>query len=217
MLAASLVGSSGEVVGIERNFHAVARARARVAEAGLRNVSFTQCDVSQIQSVRPFDAAVGRLILEFLPDPVSVLRSVSHLVRPRGVLAFHEVSYAPLLALATQLPLWSAAVSLIHQTFQRSGANTEIGIDLHKMFQEAGLAAPAMHLEMQLGSDADFLRWIYDLLRSLEPQIREQGLALEPIGDFETFPRRLQDEVTAAKTVVPHVCLIGAWCRTPAG
>ncbi len=60
MLVARLVGPSGEVVGIERDTRSIARARARVVEAGLHNVSFTQSDVNQIQSSKPFDAAVGR-------------------------------------------------------------------------------------------------------------------------------------------------------------
>src|SRR5260370_39884356 len=47
ILAARLVGPSGEVVGIERDLRSIARARARVAEAGRRNVSFTQTGVSQ--------------------------------------------------------------------------------------------------------------------------------------------------------------------------
>src|SRR5467141_1363039 len=85
MLVAKLVGPSGEVVGVERDAHSIARARARMAEAGLRNVTFTQSDVSQIPAGKPFDAAVGRFILMFLPDPLAVLRSLSQLVRPGGV------------------------------------------------------------------------------------------------------------------------------------
>src|SRR6266566_7516766 len=53
MLAARLVGPSGEVVGIERDPRSIVRARARVTEAGLRNVSFVQSDVSQIQAASP--------------------------------------------------------------------------------------------------------------------------------------------------------------------
>src|SRR6266849_3430254 len=139
MLAANLVGLSGEVVGIERDPRSIARARARVAEAGLHNVTLTQSDVSQVATDKPFDAAVGRFILQFLPDPVAVLRSLSHLVRPGGVLAFQEVSYAPFLLLSSHLPLWSAVASLVHETIQRSGANTEIGLALCRIFQEAGL------------------------------------------------------------------------------
>jgi len=125
MLTAKLVGPSGEVVGVERDAGAIARALARVAEAGLRNVSFTQSDVSQIPGSKPFDAVVGRFILQFLPDPVAVLRSLSRLVRAGGILAFHEVSYAPFLILTAHLPLWAAAASLIHETFRLSGANRD--------------------------------------------------------------------------------------------
>ena len=76
MLAARLVGSAGEVVGVERDLGSITRARARVAEAGLHNVRFTQADVGEIASDQPFDAAVGRFILMFIPDPLPVLRSL---------------------------------------------------------------------------------------------------------------------------------------------
>src|SRR5438105_2052209 len=39
MLVARLIGPSGEVVGVERDSRAISVARARVAEAGLPNVS----------------------------------------------------------------------------------------------------------------------------------------------------------------------------------
>src|SRR5258708_23661845 len=122
MLVAKLVGPSGEVVGVERDARSIARARARVSEAGLRNVTFTQSDVSQIPSSKPFDAIVGRFILMFLPDPVAVLRSLSQLVRPGGVVAFHELSSAPFLLLPTRLPLSSPPPSFFHQTSSRSVA-----------------------------------------------------------------------------------------------
>src|ERR1700732_2922062 len=58
MLLARIVGPSGEVVGIERDASSIARAKARVAEAGLRNISFIEGDMSQIVSDQPFDGAV---------------------------------------------------------------------------------------------------------------------------------------------------------------
>jgi SAM-dependent methyltransferase len=215
MLVARLVGPSGEVVGVERDAHSIGRATARVAEAGLHNVKFTESDVNQIANDKPFDAAVGRFILEFLPDPLAALRSVSRLVRPGAVLAFHEPCYAPFLLLSAHLPLWFASVSLIHQTLLRSGAHTEIGLDLHRIFLEAELPAPTMRMEILLGSDPDFTRWTHDLLCSLRPQIEQQKLSLEPLGDFATLPERLQAEVAASKTVVPLVGLVGAWSRRP--
>jgi 2-polyprenyl-3-methyl-5-hydroxy-6-metoxy-1,4-benzoquinol methylase len=215
ILTARLVSPAGEVVGIERDTRSIARARARVSEAGLHNVSFTQCDVSQVAGDQSFDAAVGRFILQFVPDPLSVLRSLVRVVRPGGVLTFQEVSYAPFLSLSSHLPLWLASVSLARETFQRSGANTEIGLALHRIFQEAGLPAPSMRLEMLLGSDPDFTRWSYDVLCSLRPQIEQFNLSLETLGDFDTLPERLQTEVAASNTVVPWIALVGAWSRRP--
>ena len=74
MLVAELVGPSGQVVGIERDARSIGLAKTRAAEGGLRNVSFIQSDVSEIADDKPFDAAVGRFILEFVPDPLVALR-----------------------------------------------------------------------------------------------------------------------------------------------
>jgi len=117
LLLARLVGSSGEVVGIERNPRSISRARARIEEARLHNVQFIESDVAQVRSDKLFDAAVGRYILMFLPDPASVLRSLSQLVRPGGVLVFQEASYSSFVAAARLLPLWLAGASLIQRSF----------------------------------------------------------------------------------------------------
>jgi ubiquinone/menaquinone biosynthesis C-methylase UbiE len=215
MLVAQIVGPSGEVLGIERDASSIARAKARVAEAGLRNVSFTQTDVNQTVSEKPFDAAVGRFILMFLPDPVSVLGSVVQLVRPGGVLAFQEPSWIPMLALGAGLPLWSRTRHLIHETLLRSGANREMGLALYRVFQEAGLPAPKMHLEMPLGSDTDFIRLTSDLLCSLRPLAEQHKVSLKELGDLDTLPDRICAEVSAANTVVSLIAVVGAWSRKP--
>jgi SAM-dependent methyltransferase len=213
MLAARLVGPSGEVVGVERDPRSIDRARTRVAEAGLHNVSFTQSDVSEIPDTKPFDAAVGRFILMFLPDPVAVLRSLSRLVRPGGVVAFQEPTWTPFLALSAHLPLWSASLSLARETFRRSGANTEMGLALFQIFQEGGLPAPNMHMETLIGTDSFFTSWLCDILRSLRPQIQQFNLSLETLGDLDTLADRLQEEIAASNTPVVWMGLVGAWSR----
>lgn len=215
MLAAKIVGPSGEVVGIERDPHSIDRARARAAEAGQGNVSFTQADVSQIPNSKPFDAAVGRFILMWLPDPISVLRSVSELIRPGGVVAFQEPYWAPVLALLSPLLLWSAAASLIHETFRRSGANPELGPALYGVFREAGLPAPTMRMEMPLGNDPDIARWFYDIICTLRPQIQQLDLPLESLGNLDTLRERLQAEVAASNTVASWLAPVGVWSRKP--
>jgi len=215
MLAARLVGPSGEVVGIERDASSIAVAQKRVAEAGFRNVSFTQTDASQIVSDRPFDAAVGRFILMFLPDPKSVLRSLAALVRPGGVLAFQEPAWQAFLALASPLPLWSKVVSSVHEIFRRSGVNLEMGPDLYRIYQEIGLPAPNVFLETPVGSDLAFSRVIPEVLESVRPLAKQHGVSLDAVGDFATLTDRVQEEIAAAKAMVSWVPLVGAWVRKP--
>ena len=215
LLLAGLVGPSGEVVGIERETTSIAKARARVAEARLHNVTFTQSDVGDIPDGKPFDAAVGRFILMFLPDPPAVLRSVVKVVRSGGVVAFLEPSWAPVLARLVPLPLWSRTAGLIQDTFLRTGANPEMGIDMYTAFQTAGLPPPTMRLEMPLGKDPDFAEWFYGLVRTLQPQMREIGLPVEALGSLDTLLERLQAEVEASPTLAAWMAPVAAWARKP--
>jgi protein-L-isoaspartate O-methyltransferase len=215
MAAARVVGPSGEVLGLERDAKSIARAMSRVAAAGFRNVRFTQADVNDVASDEPFDAVVGRFILMFLPDPLSVLRAVGKLVLPGGVLAFQEVSWIPFLALGARLPLWSRVLAVIHETLLCSGANPEMGFDLHRLFQDVGLSAPHMHLDMPLGSDARFTGIIADVLRSVRPVADQHRVPLGELGTFDTLPERIQAEIAAANTVVGIVPIVSGWSRKP--
>jgi len=212
LLVAQLVGPSGEVMGIESDARSISRARARVAEACVLNVSFTQSDVSQIPNDRPFDAVVGRYILMFLPDPVTVLRSLVEVVRPGGVVAFQEATWGSLQRQCASLPLWASAIAMVVETFKRVGTNAEMGRDLSRIFQEAGLPSPSTRTDTLLGAE----QWMPGVLQSLRPLMKQFGLSTAPLGDFTTLSERLQAEVAESKADTPLPDIIGAWARTPA-
>jgi ubiquinone/menaquinone biosynthesis C-methylase UbiE len=216
MIAARIVGPSGDVVAIELDARTIDRARRRAVEAGVHNIDFVQMDIDKYSGDASFDAVVGRYILQFLPDPVATLRSVRRQLRPGGIVAFQEGSWAPFLQLSSHLPLWSAAVALLDATGARAGVNLEMGPGLHRAFLEAGLPAPRMRLEMELGCDPDLTRWLSDALRSVLPRIEEMGIDREALGDFDTLQGRLQNEVTNSNTVVPWIGLVAAWVPRPA-
>jgi ubiquinone/menaquinone biosynthesis C-methylase UbiE len=211
MLLARLVGPSGKIVAVERDPRSIDRAVRRAAVAGLRNITFVEVDLMEFAPDATFDAVVGRWILQFLPDPVAILRAVTPAVRPGGAVAFQEVSFAPFMALGAHLPLWSLVTSLHHGVAKRVGVNTEMGPGLHQTFLAAGLPMPHMRVEIELGCDADFTQNLADATISILPHI--ERLQLEPLGDLDTLEQRLADEVAAARTVVPWFPLVAAWCR----
>ena len=212
MLVARLVGPSGEVVAIERDPKSITKARARVTEAEFHNVSFSEADVGKIPEGKPFDAAVGRFILMYLPDPVAALRSISQLVRPGGVLVFHEPSWVPALAHLQRLPLWFATVALIDKVM-RAYANQEMGVELYRTFVDAGLPAPAMRMELSLGKEPDLAQWYYDLICTLRPRIEQLHLSTKSLGPLDTLVQRLQAEVAESNTVACWFGSVGVWCR----
>lgn len=215
MLVARLVGPSGEVLGIERDADSIKFAQSRIAEAGFRNVTFSQADISRLQSEKLFDAAVGRFIVQYLPDPVSILRSLAASLRPGGIIAFHEPHWQPYQDYLCSLPLSYACAAVARDIFKASGANTEMGLSLHNVFQQAGLPAPNMRIEMILGAQPGFTTWICDLLFSLLPKARQHGISLEPLGNLETLSQRVHAEVTTANAVVPWIALVAAWSAVP--
>jgi ubiquinone/menaquinone biosynthesis C-methylase UbiE len=92
-LAAELVGDTGEVVGVDRSSAALSAARTRADARSTRNVSFREGDPSEMGFERPFDAAVGRYVLQFQSDPGAMLRRLARHVRPGGLIVFHEVDW----------------------------------------------------------------------------------------------------------------------------
>jgi hypothetical protein len=90
-----------------------------------------------------------------------------------------------------------------------------MGLALYTLFQEVGLPAPNMHLEIPLGSDPGFIQIISDLLCSLRPLADKHGVSLEELGDFDTLQNRVCAEIAAANTVVSVVPLVGVWSLKP--
>jgi ubiquinone/menaquinone biosynthesis C-methylase UbiE len=91
-LAARLVGTDGNVLGIDRASSSVETARRRGASLGVTNARFEEADIATFETTQKFDAVVGRLVLLYLPNPAAVLRRLSRHLRPGGLaLLCHKI------------------------------------------------------------------------------------------------------------------------------
>ncbi|WP_223862869.1 class I SAM-dependent methyltransferase [Pseudomonas cannabina] len=86
-LLSDLVGSAGEIVGVDHDGAALANARSR---AGQRtSPAFIQSDLLDLPaSVGMFDAIVGRRVLMYQTDTVAVVKALAVHLRPGGVMVF---------------------------------------------------------------------------------------------------------------------------------
>ena len=216
LLLGKLVGPSGKVVGVERDASSIARAEARIAAAGLSNVSFLESDATEVTVSGTFDAVVGRFILMFLPEPAHTLRGLVRLLCPGGAVAFLEPSWAAVRGLSAHLPLYSAFATAIVETFKTCRVNPEMGTAMIRAFVDAGLPIPSVSMEVVLGSNEEFTRALAETLRSLEPMARQNGVSLQMLGDLRTLGERLYAEAHGAGEAIPWLGgIVGAWCRIP--
>lgn len=214
-LTAELVGPQGEVVGTDRSSTALATARERASALSLSNVAFFEGDPAEMTFERPFDAIAGRYVLMFQADPTAMLRDLLPHLKPGGVVVFHE-PYRGGLRSYPPVAEFDRAWELTDETFRRSGADTHMGIKLHKTFVDAGLPAPAMRMECVIAGGAnssDQIHFEMDAAESLAPEMQRLGIDTSGDGDFATLHDRVLAEATRTDSVIVGRADVGAWSR----
>ncbi len=216
--AAELVGSEGEVVGVDMNPEILETARARAQAAGLANVQFVAGDVQTLDLPNDFDALIGRLILLYLPDPVATLKQLTTRLRPGGIVAFQDVEFSVYSSITRpEIPIMSQLAEWGVEVFRRSGANVGMGLDLYGAFVDAGLPEPSLQYTAPVGGPETWggYQFIAAAFRSLLPLLEAYGIATAEEVDLDTLAARLRAEVVASKRPLilpPHVT---AWAQLP--
>jgi len=213
--AAELVGPSGEVIGTDLASAAVAAANAAAAERGFQQVSFRQGNPAKMTFESPFDAVVGRYVLLFQADASDMLRRLARLVRPGGLVVFHEPDWS-FMRSEPVAPIYDQCGRWIVDVFDRVGTSTNMRTKLYHAFVKAGLPSPTMRMQAVIGdaeSAAEWLRAVAELTIVLAPEIDRQGIAtLTDIGENTLIDRVIAD-VAARHSIVFGRAEIGAWSR----
>ena len=216
--AAELVGSEGEVLGVDTNPEILETARARAQAAGLANVQFVAGDVQTLDLANDFDALIGRLVLTYLPDPAATLKQLATHLRPRGIVAFQEVEFSTYSSIAhPDTPMMNQLAEWGVEVFRRSGANVGMGLDLYGTFVDAGLPEPTLQYTAPMGGPGTWAgyQFIAHSFQSILPLLEAFGIATAEDVNLETLAERLRAEVVASKrplVLPPHIT---AWAQLP--
>jgi 2-polyprenyl-3-methyl-5-hydroxy-6-metoxy-1,4-benzoquinol methylase len=213
-LAARMVGPTGQVIGLDRSPDAKATASRRARSLAVSNVRFIQGEVGALADEEPFDAAVGRFVLMFCPDPVDVLRQVTARVCPGGLIAFQEADWTGCRS-SPDTPTWSQCVRWATEAFQQSGADTLMGLKLAATYTAAGLPAPtlSLHAGIATGPNHPLYTIVTETIRTLLPAMEQLSIATAGEVDIDTLARRLSVELDATQGTAIWFSLIGAAAR----
>jgi SAM-dependent methyltransferase len=211
-VAADLVQSTGDVVGIDRAPEPVAKASLRAQQRGYGNVRFVIGDVHDAAPHGPFDAIVGRLVLMHVPDPVAVLRAQSAVLRSGGMVVPIEFDLDSARSLPST-PLVGKALSWLREAYTRSGVAPTLGPRLWTVLQEAGLRPRGMiGVQPHFGPhDPDGPAILAGIIRTALPLLQRTAVATSDEVGPDTLQQRLTDELANAGAVFAHPMLFGVW------
>jgi ubiquinone/menaquinone biosynthesis C-methylase UbiE len=214
-LLARMVGAGGEVVGIDRHGPSLDAAREKAAGQGLTNLRFWQGDLGPLPAEwGRFDAAVGRRVLMYVPNPVDVVRQLAQSLRPGGIVVFQEHDSTLVPGRVTPLPLHDQVQGSIWQTVEREGTNLHMGFDLANVLEDAGLHVEHVRAEAVVQTPTTAYRGAA-IVRAMLPRIVEHGVASAAEIDLDSLEQRLTDERLKARSTYLSDMVFGAWARKP--
>ncbi|RKU10031.1 hypothetical protein C6501_13995 [Candidatus Poribacteria bacterium] len=202
LMLAELVGTSGQVVGVDVNPTILEAARQRAADAGIKNVEFVADDARTLTFADKFDALVGRFVLMYMANPVDALQKLVAHLKHGGIIAFQEPEYTLYPAIShPETPLMNQLIQWILDVFEHSGAHLNMGIGLYQAFVEVGLPPPEMHLHAPIGAAANWAgyRYMVTIFQSLLPLLEKYGIATAEQVGINTLGERIREEVLLSK------------------
>ena len=213
-LLSDRVGSTGSVVGVERSEDAVAMARSLIRDLGLANVEVLCRDARSTGLPREgFDVVTGRLVLVNVPEPEEILAEAVALVRPGGMVAFHEADWV-LHMCDPPLEAWSRLMEVLGAYARLNGIDLFVGRRLPRMLRDAGLVDVRINPLVHVYAPDHGRRTIFvDFVGNLRERLSDQALiaADELNALIDTVRAHIDDPTT---TVVSHL-FIQAWGRKP--
>lgn len=211
-IAADLVGTSGAVLGIDGSPEPVARANWRAQQRRLGNARFVVGDIHDPAPDGPYDAIIGRLVLMYVSDPATVIRTQASVLRPGGVVVPIEFDLSSARAVP-QTPLVDQALSWLGEAFTRSGVEPALGPRLWTVLREAGLRPVGMlGVQPHFGpEDPDGAAILAGIVRTVVPLMERTHVATAAEVDPDTLEQRLFNELAAAGAVFAHPTLLSAW------
>jgi SAM-dependent methyltransferase len=175
-------------------------------------------NIESIQFDTQFDAIVGRGVLIYLRDPVTVLRKLANYLRPGGIVAFQEADMQRLSTVPAHPPsqIYEQVYTWVREACHHAGMPLRIGLDLYTIFQKSGFPPPQISCEGHILAGPDPARYelLAETVRSLLPLILKFGIATEEEVAIDTLAERLRDEALSQRLVVRGTDMIGVWTRT---
>jgi SAM-dependent methyltransferase len=216
LLIASIVGETGEVVGVDKHDTMIHVARELTEESGHENVTYVEGELDEVvPTLGQFDAVAGRQILMYLANPVATLGVLRGALKPGGVAVFQESDATVVPGSIESMPLHDQVTDWIWKTAELEGADLHMGFKLPASFHEALFTVDSFRAEPVLEVPGTENAMVFKL-RTMLPHILWHQVASVRELDLETLAFRLSEERTPDRVYISDMAF-GIAGRKPGG
>jgi SAM-dependent methyltransferase len=209
---ARLVGSTGQVVGIDLSPDQLAQARGRLAGPGFAHVTFIEASATDTGLPgASFDLVYCRFLLLHLVQPQEALREMHRLLRPNGILVCED---GDLTTAGSEPP---SALSLFAELFGRLGPTRKVdytlGGRLYHLVREAGFASPDIAFSQPAFASGDRKRLLELSVAEAGDAFVQAGLITAEALDGGLVAMRQLAEDETVLALMPRMAQV--WARKP--
>jgi SAM-dependent methyltransferase len=205
------VGPTGFAIGIDLDEALLEVARRDAAAIGLGNVTFRVSAAEDLVET-DLDLAYSRLLLMHLRDPARVIDLMSAALRPGGVMALEDASFAGCFTYPScaSFDRW---VDWNQQTVRANGGDPELGLRLPTMLRSAGLTLAGVRV-VQDGFVDGPRKQLQQMSMSKQ---RAAVLAAGVVGadEYDAAHAEVRAFADDPTTLMAGLRVIQAWARRP--
>lgn len=169
------VGNGGSVIAVDVSGEQLQIARQTAVPAELKNISFHTADAYNTHlSHGEFDLVYSRFLFCHLTRPPEALAEMKRLLKTGGVLVAEDFEMSSVRTYPAT-PAYTRLVEISRGVDSRLGVNSDVGANLHSLFQDGGFLRPEIVVH-----EAAFLRG--ERKRFWEMTLREAGHGIVECG-----------------------------------
>ena len=183
-----------EFVSVDISRESLLKAKHRVSEEGITNVTFRQADVFHLP-FRPdtFDHIFVCFLLEHLPDPLLSLKCMKEVLRPGGTITFIEGDHGSALFFPESRDAHTVIDCLV-QLQREMGGNALIGRELGHLMTDAGFVNVAVSPRIVYAdrNRPESVEGVKNIFIAMVEGVRDLAIA-QDLVDNETWENGIRD------------------------
>jgi len=212
-LLCARVGSSGRVVGLEREARLLDAARQAAAQQGLP-IEFVQGDANRLDLPSDsFDFVHERTVLLNVQSPATAIAEMVRIARPGGVVALEEPDSAGWVCDPPH-PAWDSLLAELLAAYRRNGKTFNMGRRIARALRDAGLADVQVRVTARVTHGSEYYQTFLVTVTSL---VRDQIITGGRLtaADFDAQAVSLRTHLERPGTLTCQPPMWQAWGTKP--